>query len=177
MGIVGSLRKGSINRMLMEAARQYAPAGMTIEIAEIGGVPLYNQDNETADFPKEAQELKDKIRTADGVLIATPEYNRSVPGILKNVIDWTSRPRGDGTWVGKPVAVMGVTGGTIGAALAQTHLKQILLHLDARVLGQPEFYLGGAKDKFDAEGKLVDEPTKERLVKLLETLAGEAGKK
>lgn len=172
IGLVGSLRKGSMNRMLMEAARTLAPAGMAIEIAEIGNLPLFNQDFE-GDPPKEVQGLKEKIIAADGVLIATPEYNRSIPGVLKNAIDWTSRPYGKSAWTGKVVAVMGASGGVLGAALAQQALKEVLLYLDTRVIGQPEFFLGGAHEKFNEAGILTDEGTKQRLVKLLETLAAE----
>ncbi len=169
VGIIGSLRKGSLNRMLVNAIKELAPQGMTVEIAEIGNLPLFNQDLE-ANFPKEAQELKDKISAADSVIIATPEYDRSVPGVLKNALDWTSRPYGQSAWPGKVVAVVGASGGAIGTAVAQSHLKQILLYLDARVLGQPEFYLGGAVGKFDKDGKLTDETTKERIAKLLDVL-------
>ncbi len=155
--------------MLVRVIQELVPEGMTVEIAEIGNLPLYNQDLE-ASYPKEAQELKDKIRAADGVIIATPEYNRSVPGVLKNAIDWTSRPYGQSAWPGKVVAVVGASGGAIGTAVAQSHLKQILLHLDARVIGQPEFFLGGAVARFDKDGKLTDETTKEHIAKLLGVL-------
>lgn len=174
IGLIGSLRKGSFNRMLMEATKQLAPQGVMVEIAEIGNLPLFNQDFE-ANYPKEAQELKDKIRAADSVIIATPEYNRSIPGVLKNALDWTSRPYGQSVWPGKPVAVMGASGGPIGTALAQAHLKQILLYLDANVLGQPEFFLGGAPGKFDKDGKLIDEATKQHIAKLFEVLARKIG--
>jgi chromate reductase len=165
VGIVGSLRKASINRFLMNAVKQMAPQGVTVELLEIGNLPLFDQDREMNDYPKEAQALKDKILAANGALIATPEYNRSVPGVLKNAIDWTSRPYGKNAWAGKTVGVMGASGGAIGTALAQYHLKQILQYLDARVLGQPEFYLGGAVAKFDASGVLTDETTKEHIKK------------
>ena len=119
VGIVGSLRKNSYNRSLMSAVREKAPAGVSVEVLEIGGIPLFNQDNEMSDYPKEAQILKDKIKAADGVLVVTPEYNRSIPGVLKNAIDWTSRPYGTSPWIGKPVATMGATAGSIGTAVAQ----------------------------------------------------------
>ncbi len=163
VGIVGSLRKDSYNRSLMNAVKEMAPEGVTLEIFDLGDIPLFNQDRETADYPKAAQALKDKIKAADGVIIATPEYNRSIPGVLKNAIDWTSRPRGGNAWDGKHVATMGATGGAIGTAVAQGHLRQVLTYLNTHVLGQPEFYLGGVTTKLDANGVLVDPATKEHI--------------
>lgn len=165
VGIIGSLRKNSYNRSLMNAVKELAPDGVTFEIAEIGEIPLYNQDVEAAAFPVVVQALKDKIMAADGVIIATPEYLRSIPGVLKNTLDWTSRPSGKGAWGGKTVGVVGATGGAIGTAVAQSHLKQILLDLGARVMGQPEFFLGEVTKKLDAEGLLVDASTKEHIGK------------
>ena len=165
VGIVGSLRKNSYNRSLMNAVKELAPEGITLEIFEIGDVPLFNQDREAAEYPKEVQALKDKIKAADGIVIATPEYNRSIPGVLKNVIDWTSRPSVTNPWSRKPVATMGATGGPIGTAVAQGHLRQILTYLNTRIMGQPEFYLGGAAAKFDANGVLTDQTTKEHIAK------------
>ncbi len=165
VGIVGSLRKNSYNRSLMNAVKEMAPEGVTLEIFEIGNIPLFNQDREAADYPKEAQALKDKIRAAEGVIIATPEYNRSIPGVLKNAIDWTSRPYGASAWPGKHVATMGATGGSIGTAVAQSHLRQILTYLNTRIMGQPEFYLGEVAKKLDANGVLTDPGTKEQIAK------------
>jgi chromate reductase len=165
VGIVGSLRKQSYNRSLMNAVKEMTPEGVTLETLEIGEVPLFNQDREAADYPKEAQGLKDKIKAAGGVIIATPEYNRSIPGVLKNMIDWTSRPYGTSAWSGKHVATMGATGGAIGTAVAQGHLRQILTYLNTRIMGQPEFYLGGVTTKLDANGVLTDESTKEHIAK------------
>jgi len=169
LGIVGSLRGASYNHALMEGFQKLAPAHIAITVARIDDLPLYNEDLE-AEFPKSAAALKDAIRAADGIMIATPEYNRSIPGVLKNAIDWTSRPYGDNAWATKPVLVLGASPGAVGTAVAQSHLKQILLYLDTRVLGQPEFYLGGARDKFDAHGVLTDEKTKEHIRKALDTL-------
>ena len=169
LGFVGSLRQGSYNKMLMQAFMGSLPAEARMEIAEIGNLPLYNTDLE-ADFPKEASKLKAKIKAADAIIISTPEFNRSISGVLKNALDWTSRPYGDNAWAGKRVLVVGASTGAIGTALGQYHLKQILLYLDARVLGQPEFYCGMAKSKFDANGKLIDEPTKEHITKALSAL-------
>jgi chromate reductase len=167
IGVVGSLRKGSYNRAVMEAAKELAPAGTTIEIVDIGNLPLFNQDVEAAAFPAEAQALKDKVKAADGVLIATPEYNRSIPGVLKNAIDWMSRPYGQSAWAAKPVLVLGATPGMVGTAIAQEHLKNILLYLDARVMGQPELYIGGITEKLDASGKLTDQATRDHLAKAI----------
>jgi chromate reductase len=159
LAISGSLRKGSYNSSLIQAFKEDAPEGVTIEIVEIGDIPTFNQDLE-ANFPQVVIDLKQNILAADGVLIATPEYNRGVPGMLKNVIDWTSRPYGDSSWNQKPVYVVGASVAPTGAALAQYQLKQTMLFLNTFVLGQPEFYCGTANTKFDEEGKLIDEDTK-----------------
>lgn len=161
--ISGSLREKSFNTALLRAFALEAPQGVTVEHADISALALYNQDDEAA-YPEAAQALKDKIRAADGIIIATPEYNRSIPGVLKNAIDWTSRPYGDSAWKGKPVFVVGASIGPISAALAQYHLKQIMLYLDAHVVGQPEFYVGGAGSKFAEDGTITDESTKEHIV-------------
>ncbi len=158
VAISGSLRKASYNSALIRTFKERAPEGVTIEILEIGNLALYDQDLET-DFPQVVTNLKNKIKSADGVLIATPEYNRGIPGPLKNALDWTGRPYGDSAWNEKPVYVTGASGGNIGTALAQYSLKQVLGYLNARVPGQPEFYLGSAQKKFDTEGNLVDEDT------------------
>jgi chromate reductase, NAD(P)H dehydrogenase (quinone) len=161
----GSLRAHSYNTGLIRAAAQLAGDQMQITLVDISSFPLYNQDMESH-FPAELTQLKQQIREADGILFATPEFNRSIPGGLKNMLDWTSRPYGDNPWAGKPVATMGA-GGLVGTALAQYHLKQILLYLDARIMGQPEFYVSGTKEKFDEQGNLTDEKTTEKIVKLL----------
>lgn len=164
----GSLREGSYNTSLLKTFMEHAPEGVTIELLDTRGVPLYNQDDE-ATMPEAVSSLKEKISSADGIIIATPEYNRSVPGVLKNVIDWTSRPYGQNSWKGIPVYVVGASTGPIAAALAQYELKKIMLYLDARVLGQPEFYLGNAPEKFDANGVLTDESTLAHVRSSLET--------
>ncbi len=155
-GVVGSLRKDSLNRKLMKNLERFAPEGITVIRGDIGSLPLYDFDKESA-YPAEAQALKDIIRSANGVLIATPEYNRSIPGVLKNAIDWTSRPYGDSAWNGKAVAITGASTGRVGTALAQYHLKQILAYLNARTVGQPELYIGVAQDLYDSEGVITDE--------------------
>lgn len=170
VAISGSLRKDSFNTMLLRSLLELAPAGMHITIADISALPLYDQDAE-ASFPATAQALKDMIAAADGVIIATPEYNRSIPGVLKNAIDWASRPYSKNPFAGKQILLMGVSTGRIGTALAQAHLKQILSYLDARVVGQPELYLGPAKELFSDEGNLAEESTKDLLVKALGVFA------
>ena len=174
IAISGSLRKGSYNTMLLKEFSKLAPEGMQIEILEIGNLPLYNSDDE-ATYPEEAQALKDKIAAADGLIVATPEYNRSIPGVLKNAIDWVSRPYGKNSFAKKPILVAGVSGGKIGTAVAQNHLRQIMLHLDADIIGQPELYLGPAKEIFDEEGNIISDSTKELLTKALRVLADRIG--
>ncbi len=168
IGIAGSLRKGSFNRSLLQTAQSLFPKEVNIDILDIGNLPHFNEDLEE-DFPEEAQRLKQRIENTDGIIVATPEYNRSVPGVLKNAIDWTSRPYGENLWVGKPVYVIGATIGPIATAIAQSHLKHTMLYLNALVLGQPEFYLGNAYEKFDDNGKLTDEDTREFLSEALDT--------
>lgn len=168
VAISGSLRKDSFNTALLRALQSLAPEGMRITVTDIT-LPLYSQDAEAA-FPPAAQALKDAIEAADGVIIATPEYNRSIPGVLKNAIDWASRPWGKNSFAGKPVITAGVSVGKIGTAVAQSHLRQIMAYLDAQVIGQPEIYLGPVQGVFDAEGNITDESVKELLAKALETL-------
>jgi len=159
--------RGSFNSALLRAFEAMAPEGVTIEHIDHRDFPMFSQDLE-ADFPKTVTDLKDRIRAADAILISTPEHNRSIPSYLKNMLDWTSRPYGDNAWAGKKVYTMGATGGQVGTALAQAHLKQIMGYLDARVLGQPEFYLTTVHEKFDASGSLTDEQTKEHIKKAWE---------
>lgn len=166
----GSLRKDSFNTQLIHALMELAPSGMEIEQVSIGTLPLYSSDLEAA-FPAEAQALKSAIEAADGVIFATPEYNRSVPGVLKNAIDWASRPWGQNSFAGKPVLIMGVSVGKLGTALAQAHLKEIMLYLDTKVVGQPELYIGPAQGLFDDTGKLTDASTRELVSKGLSALA------
>lgn len=169
-GIVGSFRKESLNGMLMTAIKERAEAkGLQLEIADFKDVPLFNQDL-LSNYPAAATTVKNKIKAADAVIIATPEYNRSMPGVLKNLIDWTSRPKDDNTWNKKLVATVGATNGMTGTIAAQYALKQSLLCMNVRVLGNPEFYLGMAKDKFDQNGVLTDELTRKKIDELLDAL-------
>lgn len=171
IAISGSLRKDSHNTRLLKALQEVAGEDARVELYDISSIPFYNQDME-ASFPSEAQAFKDAILASDGVIFSTPEYNRSVPGVLKNAIDWASRPYGKNAFDGKKVLVLGASIGPISTALAQYHLKQIMLYLNAQVIGQPEFFMGPAGDKFDADGKLVDEGTREHLKRALSVLVG-----
>lgn len=166
LGIAGSLRKGSFNAAALRAARELAPAGMTIEIFDIAGIPLYNEDVKAQGFPPLVADLRAKIKAADGLLLATPEYNYSVSGVLKNTIDWASRPP-EQPFDGKPVALMGASGGALGTARAQYHLRQMFIFLNAHILNRPEVFIGGAASKFDAEGKLTDQPTRDFIASML----------
>jgi chromate reductase len=171
LGIAGSLRKGSYNRAALRAAQGLMPAGAVLEIAEIDGLPGFNQDEEKSP-PAKVAELKAKVRAADAILFVTPEYNYSIPGVLKNAIDWASRPYGDNAWQGKPAAVMGASIGALGSARAQYHLRQCFVFLDMPVVNQPEVMIAHAADKFDAQGNLKDDKAKELMAKLLANLCG-----
>jgi chromate reductase len=169
LGIAGSLRKGSFNRMALKAAEGLVPAGASLEIAELPDLPGFNQDNEKIP-PAAVTELKAKIRAADAILLVTPEYNYSVPGVFKNAIDWVSRPYGDSAWKGKPVAIMGASAGVLGTARAQYHLRQTLVFLDMPTVNQPEVMIGGAASKFDQAGNLTDDMAKKLIGQLLTNL-------
>lgn len=159
LGIVGSLRKGSYNRAALRAAQELVPEGTELTLAELHGIPIFDQDIEH-DPPPAVLEFKQKIREADGILFATPEYNYSLPGVLKNAIDWASRPPGLSAWLGKPAAIMGATVGALGTARAQYHLRQILVTLNMPVVNQPEVMIGNAAQRFNGAGKLIDEPSR-----------------
>jgi chromate reductase, NAD(P)H dehydrogenase (quinone) len=149
--IVGSLRKDSFNRKLAGALAKLAPGGTSFHQVDISDLPLYNQD-EDGSPPESAQRLKRDILSARGVLFVTPEYNRSVPGVLKNALDHASRPYGQSAWAGKPAGIIGVSVGPIGTAVAQQHLRTILAYLDMPVLGQPEAFLQAKEGLFDPAG-------------------------
>jgi chromate reductase len=171
LGIIGSLRKDSYNKSLMHAFLAGKPAGIEMEIADIGTLPLYNEDLE-ASFPESATTLKKQIKKADVIIIATPEYNRTIPAPLKNAVDWASRPYGQNSFNGKKVLVVGASVGPIGTALAQYDLKKALLHGNAEIFGQPEFFVGNAGSKFDALGALTDEDTKNYIAKAWDRILG-----
>ena len=164
----GSLRRKSFNRALIEAARELAPRGVSIEPIEIAGLPFYNADVEAEGDPDSVAVFKASLKDADGVLIATPEYNDGIPGVLGNALDWASRLPGRAPLVGKPVAIMGASPSQIGTARAQLHLRQILGHVQARVLPPPELLVAQANLRFDAGLRLADESTRRILASLLE---------
>ena len=169
LGIAGSLRKDSYNRAALRAAGQLAPEGATIEIFEINDIPPFNQDDEQ-NPPAKVTELKTKVRAADAILFVTPEYNYSIPGVLKNAIDWASRPYGDSAWDGKPVAVMGASVGVFGSVRAQYHLRQCFIFLNMYPINRPEVMIGNASERFDEQGNLVDETSKDLIRQLLRNL-------
>jgi chromate reductase, NAD(P)H dehydrogenase (quinone) len=169
LGIAGSLRRQSYNRALLRAATQIAPEGAAIDIFEIDGIPPFSEDDEQ-NPPAKVVEMKRRIREADAVLFVTPEYNYSIPGVLKNAIDWASRPYGDSAWSGKPAAIMGASIGRIGTARAQYHLRQVMVFLNMFPLNQPEVMVGAANEHFDSEGNLTDEQTREYVRLLLQSL-------
>jgi chromate reductase len=149
--VVGSLRKDSFNRQLANALARLAPPDLVFEQVEIGNLPLYNQDDD-ANTPEVVLKFKEKIQSAQGVLFVTPEYNRSIPGVLKNALDQGSRPYGKNAWGGKPAGVIGISIGAIGTALAQQHLRNVLVFLDMPTLQQPEAFLHAKEGFFDADG-------------------------
>jgi chromate reductase len=169
LGIAGSLRRESYNRAALRAATKLVPKDATLETFELHGIPLFNQDEEQNPHPK-VTELKRRIREADAILFVTPEYNYSVPGVLKNAIDWASRPYGDNAWNGKPAAIMGASPGAIGTARAQYHLRQIMVYLNMFPINNPEVMIRDAADCFDQAGNLTDVMTKEFILDLLQNL-------
>ncbi len=164
LGLSGSLRAGSLNTALLRALAEEAPEGVALKIADLTAIPLYNADlGEVV----AVEALKAEIAQADGLIIATPEYNYSVPGVLKNALDWASRPAYKSVFARKPVAVIGAAASVVGTARAQAHLKNILLGMLAEVYPTPELLVGGAHKLFDAEGRLTDDATREHLRRLL----------
>jgi chromate reductase len=163
----GSLRAGSYNRALLRAAIETAPDGMAIEIVDIAAIPLYDADLEGAGIPEPVAALKRAIAAADGLLIATPEYNHGVPGVTKNAIDWASRPPRGSPLSGKPVGIMGASPGMTGTARGQSQLRQAFEFTNSYCMPQPEILVARAAGKFDADGRLMDEPTREYLAKYL----------
>ena len=149
--LVGSLRADSLNRRLAHAIGRIAPADLAFELLEIADLPLYNQDDD-GNQAAPVQRLKARLAASQGVLFVTPEYNRSMPGVLKNAIDHASRPYGQSAWAGKPAAVVGVSPGAIGTALAQQHLRSVLAYLDMPTLGQPETFIQAKDELFDVDG-------------------------
>ena len=170
--LVGSLRKASWTRRIAVALGKLAPQSLKIEIVEIGELALYNQDfDDEQRVPAEWQRFRERVARADAVIFCTPEYNRSVPGVLKNAIDVGSRPYGKSAWSGKPAAVVSVSPGALAAFGANHHLRQSLVFLNMPTLQQPEIYLGGVASLVDAEGNIIKEETKKFLTSFLETFA------
>ena len=172
LGIAGSLRAGSYNACLIRAAAETAPDGTTVTLFErLGEIPLYNDDEKQKAIPDAVTDLAERIRGADGVLIATPEYNYGVPGVLKNAIDWLSRPEGDSPIFGKPVAIIGASISRIGTARAQAHLRSIAFYNGLPLLPTSEVLVAKAQEKFDEKGNLTDEDTKYFMRDMLAKLA------
>ncbi len=169
VGIAGSLRAGSFNRALLAAAVELAPAGMTIEVADLRPIPLYDGDVEAAGVPAAVAELKSRVRGAGALLIATPEYNYSVPGVLKNALDWLSRGP-DSALAGRPAALMGASPGGFGTVRAQIALRQVAQGTNLLLLQRPELHVAKAAAKFDAQGRLTDEGVRRNLAALLVAL-------
>ena len=169
MAFAGSLRKASYNKALVRAAIEVAPENVTIEVFDLEGIPPFNQDNENNPPPKVA-EFKEKIRSADALLIATPEYNYSIPGVLKNAIDWASRPYRDNSLANKPVAIMSASTGRFGGARAQYHLRQTFVYVNMHPINKPEVMLSNAADCVDAEGRVSDEKARMLIKQLIEAL-------
>ncbi len=170
LGFSGSLRTGSYNRAALRAAKELAPGGTEITIAELDDIPLYNFDLEASAFPEPAKRLRAQIAAANAVLIVTPEYMYSVPGVLKNALDWIARPPQQPVLVDKPVGIMGASPGPVGTARAQMHLRQILIHERAAVMPHPQLLVADVRNKFDANGVLTDQETRERIKAFLEAL-------
>src|SRR5208283_2041355 len=166
LGIAGSLRQGSYNRSALRAAARLVPEGVTLEIFDLDGIPPFNQEEENPP-PARVAEFKARIRAADAVLFVTPEYNYSIPGVLKNALDWASRPYGDSAWSGKPVAVMGASVALQGTSRAQYHLRQVFVYLNMHSLNRPEVMIADAAHRFDEHGNLTDEKAKESIRQLL----------
>ncbi|BAI62975.1 putative NADPH:quinone oxidoreductase [Methanocella paludicola SANAE] len=170
LGVAGSLRKGSYNKALLRAALEESPEDVELEVFDLEGIPPYNQDLDN-DMPAKVKEFKSKIKAADAILIATPEYNYSVPGVLKNAIDWASRPPGDNSWDDKPVAIMSASIGMLAGARAQYHLRQTFVYINMHPVNRPEIMVPFAADKVDANGRVTDEKTRRKIKELLESLA------
>jgi chromate reductase len=169
LGFAGSLRKNSYNKALLRAAMELMPKDAKLETFDLEGIPPFNQDLETK-MPEKVKEFKAKIRAADALLIATPEHNYSMPGVLKNAIDWASRPYGDNSFEDKPVAIMSASSGMLGGARAQYHLRQTFVFLNMHPINKPEAIVAFASQKIDENGRVTDETTRKFIRELLENL-------
>ncbi len=170
LGIAGSLRRDSYNRALLRAAGGLVPPDVRLETFDLNGIPTFNADLEAA-MPAAVSDFKARIRAADAILFVTPEYNYSVPGVLKNAIDWASRPTADSAWEGKPAAMMSASTSMLGGARAQYHLRQTMVFLNMYPVNRPEVMVTFAAQKFDENGNLIDAKAKELIGNLLKTLA------
>jgi len=170
LAFAGSLRKDSFNKALIRAAIEVTPENVAIEVFDLEGIPPFNQEFVT-NPPQRVVEFKEKIRNADALLIATPEYNYSIPGVLKNAIDYASRPNEDNPLEGKPVAIMSASTGRFGGARAQYHLRQTFVFLNMQPVNRPEVMLSDASHNVDADGKVTNEQTRQFIRQLLEALA------
>ena len=171
VAVAGSLRVGSYNQALLRAAAQLAPVAMRLRIHDLSGIPLFSEDVERAGIPPAVASLRDAVAASDAFLVATPEYNHGVPGVLKNAFDWLSRPPGRSVLAWKPSAIMGASPGMTGTARAQSQLRQSFVFTNTPVLSQPEVLVGRAHEKFDSDGRLVDDATRKFLVLFLEQFA------
>jgi chromate reductase, NAD(P)H dehydrogenase (quinone) len=171
LGIAGSLRRASVNKGLLRAAQEVAPQGVEIEMYDLADIPFYNGDVEAAGIPQPVLDFVDAIRRADAVLIASPEYNYSYTAVLKNAIDWASRPSVKNAWKHKPIALMGASGGQFGTVRSQLHLRQVFASvIEAFVMLKPELMVNNASQKFDSDGNLTDDDTRERVEALVKAL-------
>ena len=173
LAIAGSLRRDSYNKSALRAAQGLCPEGARLEIYDIAGLPLFNQDEERNPTPK-VTDFKQKIRAADAILISTAEYNYGLPGVLKNAIDCASRPYGDNAWNGKPIAIMSAALGTAGGIRAQYQLRQCFVFLNLEAVVQPEVAIASAQQRFDDKGNLTDETSKKQIAQLLQNLVYKA---
>jgi chromate reductase, NAD(P)H dehydrogenase (quinone) len=171
LGICGSLRKGSYNMAALRTAIALRPPGMTVTLADISEIPPYNEDVRAQGFPPPVERLRRQIKEADAILFACPEYNYSMPGVLKNAIDWASRPP-DQPFAGKPCAIIGAAAGMAGTARAQYDLRRSCVFLDMHPINKPEVFIGQAQTKFDADGNLLDEAAKGFIRDLMAALPG-----
>ncbi len=169
LGIAGSLRRDSYNKMLIKNFLECLPEKVDMEIFDLANIPLFNQDLEQTP-PDSILKLKNKIRLADGIIISTPEYNYSIPGVIKNAIDWVSRPYNENPWTNKPIAIVGASIGGFGTVRAQLHLRQTFFYLKSRLLQAPEIYISNASEKFDDAGYLKNTEDKEKLCQLFDGL-------
>lgn len=169
LGFAGSLRKGSYNKAILQAAVELVPEGARLETFDLAGIPPFNQDLENQ-LPEAVKAFKAKIRAADALLIATPEYNYSIPGVLKNALDWASRPHGDNALDGKPVAIMGASMGMLGSARAQYHLRQTFVWLNMYPINKPEVMVPFAQNMINEQGQVTDQKTRDKIKELLEAL-------